>query len=89
VRFAGIGVATAANPTTENLRNAAHLGEISPNQRVEKMEELEVDLEALGGEVRHRGEGVKSWRSSRRQWRRRFPPERARERGGGEWTGAE
>ena len=30
-RFAGIGVATAANPTTENLRNAAHLGEISSN----------------------------------------------------------
>jgi len=31
VRFTGIGVATAANPTTENLRNAAHLGEISSN----------------------------------------------------------
>jgi len=30
-RFAGIGVATAANPTTMNLRNAAHLGEISSN----------------------------------------------------------
>ena len=30
-RFAEIGVATAANPTTENLRNAAHLGEISSN----------------------------------------------------------
>jgi len=30
-RFAGIGVATAANPTTENMRNAAHLGEISSN----------------------------------------------------------
>ena len=30
-RFAGIGDATAANPTTENLRNAAHLGEISSN----------------------------------------------------------
>jgi len=30
-RFAGIGVATATNPTTENLRNAAHLGEISSN----------------------------------------------------------
>ena len=30
-RFAGIGVAAAANPTTENLRNAAHLGEISSN----------------------------------------------------------
>jgi len=30
-RFAGIGVATAANPMTKNLRNAAHLGEISSN----------------------------------------------------------
>jgi len=30
-RFTGIGVATAANPTTKNLRNAAHLGEISSN----------------------------------------------------------
>ena len=30
-RFAGIGVATAANPTTENLRNATHLEEISSN----------------------------------------------------------
>jgi len=28
-RFVGIGVATAANPTTVNLRNATHLGEIS------------------------------------------------------------
>ena len=30
-RFAGIDVATAANPTTENLRNAAHLEKISSN----------------------------------------------------------
>ena len=30
-RFAGISVATAANPTTMNSRNAAHLGEISSN----------------------------------------------------------
>jgi len=59
-RFAGIGVATAANPTTKNLRNAAHLGEISSNRWVEKMEELEADLEALGGEARCRGEGARS-----------------------------
>jgi len=31
VKFAGIGVATVANPTTMNSRNAAHLGEISSN----------------------------------------------------------
>jgi len=59
-RFAGIGVATAANPTTKNLRNATHLGEISSNRWVEKMEELEADLEALGGEAKHRGEGARS-----------------------------
>jgi len=67
-RFAGIRVATAANPTTTNLRNAAHLGEISSNKRVEKMEELEADLETLGVEARHRGEGARCLRSSRRQW---------------------
>jgi hypothetical protein len=84
-RFAGIGVTTAANPTTKNLRNAAHLGEISSNRWVEKMEELEADLEALGGEARRRDEDA---RSSRRQWRRRFrQSEREREEGG-EWTGA-
>ena len=80
-RFAGIRVATAANPTTKNLRNAAHLGEISSNRWVEKMEELKVNLEALGGEARRRDEGERSWRSSRRQWRRRFrQSERERER---------
>jgi len=31
VKFAGIGVATAAKPTTMNSRNATHLGEISSN----------------------------------------------------------
>jgi len=88
-RFAGIGVTTAVNPTTRSSRNVAHLGEISSNRWVEKMEELEADLEALGGEARRRGEGVKSLRSSRRQWRRRFR-QSERERGEvREWTGAE
>jgi len=36
-RFAGIGVATAVNPTTTNSRNVAHLREISSNRGVEKM----------------------------------------------------
>jgi len=80
-RFAGIGVATAVNPTTANLQNVAHLGKISSNQGVEKMEELEADLETLGGEVRHEDERA---RSSRRQWRWRFRRRsRAREREGG------
>jgi len=88
-RFAGIGVATAANPTTKNLQNAAHLGEISSNRWVEKMEELEADLEALGGEARYRDEDARSLRSSRRQWPRRSrQSEREREEGG-ECTGAE
>ena len=69
------------NPTTTNSRNVAHLGEISSNRGVEKMEELEADLEALGGEARRRGEGARSLRSSRRQWRWRFRlTERERER---------
>ena len=59
-RLAGIGVTTAANPTTKNLRNAAHLGEISSNRWVEKMEELEVNLEALRGDARRRDEGARS-----------------------------
>jgi len=79
-RFARIGVATAVNPTTTNSRNVAHLGKISSNRGVEKMEELEADLEALVGEARRRGEGARSSRSSRRQWRRRFRPTE-RERG--------
>jgi len=88
-RFAGIGVTTAVNPTTKNLRNAAHLGEITSNRWVEKMEELEANLEALGGEARHTDEGARCSRSSRRQWRRRFrQSEREREEGG-EWTGTE
>ena len=78
-RFAGIGVATAVNPTTTNLRNAAHLGEISSSQGVEKMEELKVDLETLRGEARCRAEGAGSLRSFRRQWRWCFR-RRSRER---------
>jgi len=85
-RFAGIAVTTAVNPTTRNSGNVAHLGEISSNCWVEKMEELEADLEALGGKARRRGEGAMSLRSSRRQWRRRFR-QTERDRGEGrEWT---
>ena len=79
VRFAGIGVATAVNPTTAISRNVAHLGEISSNQGVEKMEELEADLETLRGEARREDERARSSRSSRRQWRWRFR-RRGRER---------
>ena len=50
-RFAGIGAATAVNPTTANSQNAANLGKISSNQGVEKMEGLEADMETLGGKV--------------------------------------
>jgi len=83
-RFAGIGVAMAVNPTTANSRNAAHLGEISSNQEVEKMEKLEVDLETLGGEVKREDGHAQSSRSSRRQWQWRFyHRSRARERVGG------
>jgi len=71
-RFAGIGVATAVNPTTTNSRNAAHLEEISSNRGVEKMEELEADLETLRGEVRRKDAHGRSSRSARQQWRRRF-----------------
>jgi len=42
----------AREPDDSDSRNAAHLGETSSNQGVEKMEELEADLETLGGEVR-------------------------------------
>jgi len=80
VRFAGIGVATAVNPTTTNSRNAAHLGEISSSHEVEKMEELEADSEMLGGEARRRGEGARSLQSSRRQWRWRSLLTESRER---------
>ena len=86
-RFAGIRVTTAVNPTTTTLWSAAHLGEISTSQEVEKMEELEADSQNLGGEVRHEDESVRSSWSSRRQWRWRFR-RRSRERAGGrEWTG--
>ena len=67
VRFAGIGVATAVNPTTAISRNVAHLGEISSNQGVEKMEELEADLETLGGEVRREDARGRSSRSRARE----------------------
>jgi len=88
-RFAGIGVATAANPTTTNSRNVAYLGKISSSREAEEMEELEAGSETLGGEAKRRGEGARSSRSSRRQWRRRFrQAERERETGR-EWTGAE
>lgn len=83
-RFAGIGVATAVNPATANSQNVAHLGKISSNQGAEKMEELEVDLETLGGEVRCEDERARSSRSSRRQWRWCFHCQsRTREREGG------
>ena len=51
------------NPTTANSQNVAHLEEISSNQEVEKMEELEAGLEMLGGEVRDKiGCGwVRTW----------------------------
>jgi len=67
-RFAGIRVATAVNPTTANSQNAAHLGKISSNQGVEKMEGLEADVETLRGEVGCEDERARSSRSSRRQW---------------------
>jgi len=70
-------------PDDGNSRNAAHLGEISSNEGVEKMEELEVDLEMLEGEVRREDARGRSARSSRRQWRWRFRRRsRAREREG-------
>ena len=78
------------NSTTRNSRNVAHLGEISPNRGVEKMEELEADLEMLRGEARRRDEDATSLRSSRRQWRGRFRLTETREREEGrEWIGAE
>ena len=86
-RFAEIGVMTAVNPTTRNSRNVAHLGEIWSNWVVEKMEELEADLETLGGEARRKGEGARSSWSSRRQWRRRFHLA-GRERVDGRWLSA-
>jgi len=43
------------------------------------MEELELDLETLGGEARCEDERARSLRSSRRQWRWRFR-RRSRER---------
>ena len=84
-RFAGIGVATAVNPTTANSQNAAHLGKISSNQGVGKMEGLEADVETLGGELGREDERARSSRSSRRQWRlcfRRRSRAREREREG-------
>ena len=68
MRFARVGVAAAANPTMENMRNAAHLGAISGGQEVEKKAELEADSEMPGEVTRHEGDGARSSRSSRRQW---------------------
>jgi len=85
-RFAGIGVATTMNLTTANSQNAAHLGKISSNQGVGKMEGLEADVETLGGELGREDERARSSRSSRRQWRwcfRRRSRAREREREGG------
>ena len=83
-RFAGNGVATAVNPTTANSQNAPHVGKISSNQGVEKMEGLEADVETLEGEVGREDEHARSSRSSQRQWRWRFRRRsRAREREGG------
>ena len=71
-------------PDDGDSQNAAHLGEISSNQGVEKMEELEVDLETLGGEVRRKDARGRSSRSFRRQWRWHFRcRSRARGREGG------
>ena len=71
------------NPTTRNLRKVAHLGDISSNRGVEKMEELEADLETLGGEA------ARSSRSSRQQWQRRFRLAERKREAGREWTGTE
>ena len=67
MRFARVGVVMAANPTMENLRNAAHLEAISDGQEVEKKVELEADSEMPGVVTRHEDEGARSSRSSRRQ----------------------
>ena len=75
-RFAGVGVATAVNPMTVILGNAAHLGEISASQEVEKI------AETLGEVTRRAGESARSSRSSRQQWRwclRRRSRERERQ----------
>ena len=68
-------------PDDGNSRNAAHLGEISSNEGVEKMEELEVDLETLGGEVRREDARAKRAQLSATM-AMAFPPSesRARER---------
>ena len=54
------------NPTTENLKNTAHLGVISACQEVEKMEELEADSETPREVMRLEDEGAWSLRSSQR-----------------------
>jgi len=48
------------NPTTAILGNAAHLGEISACQEVEKMAELEEDSEMHGEKARREGESARS-----------------------------
>ena len=71
----------AANPTTENLRNVAHLGAILGNQEVERKAELKADSVMLGEVTRREEEGMRSLRSSRWQWRWRLGRRRARGRG--------
>ena len=81
----------AANPTTENLRNAAHLGAISGGQEVEKKAELEADSKTPREVTRREDEGTRSSRSSWRQWRWRLcrrRREREAERVGGRWVSA-
>ena len=75
------------NPMTSISRNAAHLEEILASQEVEKMEELKADTGTLGGEARHKGEGTRSSRSSRQQWRWRFHRRSHEREGEREWTG--
>ena len=67
MEFAGVGVATATNQTTVNLRNAAHLRAISSNQKVERKAELEVVSVTLGEVARREEESARSSQSSRRQ----------------------
>jgi len=79
VRFVGIGVTTAVNPTTAISRNVAHLREVSSNQEVEKMGKLE---------ARREDERAISSRRSRRQWRWRFSRRSRERKRGREWTSA-
>ena len=87
-RFVEVGVATAVNLTMGILGNAAHLGEISSSQEVDKKAELEADSETPVEVTRCEGENARSSRSSRRQWRwRLYRQSHERERQS-EWAGA-